>query len=173
MIIKRLAVLSTCCLMLIGCSGKEHSDLQEFMKEAETTTPRKIEPLPEVKIYTSFEYAAYDVPDPFKPRKLSPVKNDSGLQPDLNRRREALESYPLESLRMVGTLQQQKEIYALIKADSTVYRVKKGNYMGQNFGQITDIGETEIKVKEIVQDAAGDWAERVSSLQLIEESDKK
>ena len=171
--IRTFTIVSLCSLFLLGCSGGEHRDLQEFLKEAEATTPRKIEPLPEVKVYTSFEYAAYDLPDPFKPRKLSPAKGDSGLQPDLNRRREALEAYPLESLKMVGTLQQQKEIYALVKADSTVYRVKKGNYIGQNFGQITDINETEIKLKEIVQDAAGDWAERLSSLQLIDESDKK
>jgi type IV pilus assembly protein PilP len=74
---------------------------------------------------------------------------------------------------MVGTLQQRRDIYALVKAENTVYRVKKGNYMGQNFGQITDIGEAEVKLKEIVQDAAGDWTERVSTLQLLDESEKK
>jgi type IV pilus assembly protein PilP len=144
------------------------------MKDAEANIPRKIDPLPEVKAYTPFEYAAFDLPDPFRPRKLAPAKGDGGgLQPDLNRRKEALEAYPLESLKMVGTLQQQKDIFALIRADNTVYRVKKGNYMGQNFGLITDIGENDVKLKEIVQDAAGDWSERVSTLQLSDESDKR
>jgi len=161
------------CMTLLGCSGERFQDLQEFMREAEANMPRKIEPLPEVKTYAPFEYAAFDQPDPFRPRKLTPTKSDGGMQPDLNRRKEVLESYPLESLKMVGTLQQNKDIYALIKADNTVYRVRKGNYMGQNFGQITDIGDAEIKLKEIVQDAAGDWTERVSSLQLTEEADKK
>ena len=95
------------------------------------------------------------------------------MQPDLNRRKEPLESYPLESLKMVGTLQQGKAVYALVKADNTVYRVKSGNYIGQNFGLISNIGDTEIKLKEIVQDTAGDWTERLSSLQLIDESERK
>jgi len=161
------------CVALAGCGKERFQDLQEFMKDAEANIPRKIEPLPEVKAYTPFEYAAFDLPDPFRPRKLTPTKGEGGLQPDLNRRKEPLEAFPLESLKMVGTLQQQREIFALIKADNTVYRVRKGNYMGQNFGLITDVGETEIKLKEIVQDATGDWTERVSSLQLIDESDKK
>ncbi|MES2353746.1 MAG: pilus assembly protein PilP [Pseudomonadota bacterium] len=161
------------CLALVGCSGERYQDLQDYMKEAETTIPRKIEPLPEMKAYTPFEYAAFDLPDPFRPRKLTPTKSEGGLQPDLNRRKEPLEAYPLESLKMVGTLEKHKEFFALVKADNTVYRVKKGNYMGQNFGLITDIGDTEVKLKEIVQDAAGDWTERVSTIQLIDESDKK
>jgi type IV pilus assembly protein PilP len=161
------------CAALVGCTGERYQDLQDYMKEAEATIPRKIEPLPEMKAYTPFEYAAYDLPDPFRPRKLTPTKSEGGLQPDLNRRKEPLEAYPLETLKMVGTLEKRKEFFALVKADNTVYRVRKGNYMGQNFGLITDIGDTEVKLKEIVQDAAGDWTERVSTIQLIDESDKK
>src|SRR5882672_8653785 len=88
------------CLALVGCSGERYQDLQDYMKEAETTIPRKIEPLPEMKAYTPFEYAAFDLPDPFRPRKLTPTKSEGGLQPDLNRRKEPLEAYPLESLKM-------------------------------------------------------------------------
>ena len=73
---------------------------------------------------------------------------------------------------MVGTLQQGKEMYALVRADKTLYRVKKGNYMGQNFGLITEVTEADIKLKEIVQDSAGDWAERQSVLPLLEEAGK-
>ena len=95
-----------------------------------------------------------------------------GIAPDLNRRKEPLEAFPLEQLKMVGTLSQGKDTYALVRADKTLYRVKKGNYMGQNFGLITDVTDSEIKLKEIVQDSAGDWAERQSVLPLLEEAGK-
>ena len=84
-------------------------------------------------------------------------------------RKEPLEAFPLEQLKMVGTLSQGKDVYALVRAEKTLYRVKKGNYMGQNFGLITEVTENEIKLKEIVQDSAGDWAERQSVLPLLEE----
>ena len=169
----RLITLSALVLFLAGCGSERYQDLQEFMRETEKSSPRKIESLPEMKAYVPFEYAGFDLPEPFRPRKLAPAKGDSALQPDLNRRKEPLESYPLESLKMVGTLQQGKAMFALVKADNTVYRVTQGNYMGQNFGLITIIGDADVKLKEIVQDAAGDWTERVSTLQLIDESDKK
>ena len=95
-----------------------------------------------------------------------------GLQPDLKRVREPLEAYPLENLKMVGTLSQQKQVFALIKTpDSNLFRVKQGNYLGQNFGLITEINEGSVKLKEIVQDSAGDWTERVSTLQLQDEQE--
>lgn len=158
-------------LALSGCTG-ENSDLKQFVN-SDKNIVRAIEPLPQVKPFEPFAYEGFDLPDPFKPRKLVIKQNDGGgLQPDLNRRKEPLESYPLEQLKMVGTLQQNKDIFALVKADKTLYRVKKGNYLGQNFGLITDITDSEVKLKEIVQDSAGDWAERASSLPLLEEPDK-
>ena len=169
----RPMIVSALLLFLGGCGDERYQDLQEFMRDAEKNSPRKIEPLPEVKAYVPFTYAAFDLPEPFRPRKLAPAKGDSGLQPDLNRRKEPLESYPLESVKMVGTLQQGREIFALVKADNTVYRVRKGNYAGQNFGLITGIGDVDVKLQEIIQDTAGDWTERVSTLQLIDESEKK
>lgn len=168
----RPILFGTLALVLAGCSGERYQDLQEFMRDAEKNSPRKIEPLPEVKAYVPFAYAGFDLPEPFRPRKLAPAKGDSSLQPDLNRRKEPLESYPLESLKMVGTLQQGREMFALVKADNTVYRIRKGDYAGQNFGLITSIGDVDVKLKEIVQDTAGDWTERVSTLQLIDESEK-
>ena len=96
-----------------------------------------------------------------------------GIQPDLTRRKEPLEAYPLENLRMVGTLQQNKSNFALVKTpDNNLFRVKVGNYMGQNFGLITEISESTIKLKELVQDSSGDWTERVSTMTLIDESGK-
>ena len=126
------------------------------------------------KPFEPFTYEGFDLPDPFTPRKLHAPKEGAGggLAPDLNRRKEPLEASPLEQLKMVGTLSQGKDTYAIVRADKTLYRVKKGNYMGQNFGLITDVTEGEIKLKEIVQDSAGDWAERQSVLPLLEEAGK-
>ena len=169
---RKLFVLSP-LLALAACSG-EHSDLKDFVKDSEKSIVRRIEPLPQVKPFEPFAYEGFDLSDPFKPRKLAVKQNDGsgGLQPDLNRRKEPLEAFPLEQLKMVGTLQQGADTFALVRADKTLYRVKKGNYMGQNFGLITEISDSEVKLKEIVQDGTGDWTERVSSLPLLEEADK-
>lgn len=169
---KHITLLLPLGFVLVACSD-EPSDLKRFVQEQEKSLPRRIEALPEVKPFEPFGYEGFDLPDPFKPRKLAVKQNDGGgLQPDLNRRKEPLEAFPLEQLKMVGTLQQGNEVFALVKADKTLYRVKKGNYMGQNFGLITEITEAEVKLKEIVQDGTGDWAERISSLPLLEEADK-
>ncbi len=159
--------------VLASCSS-EINELKTFVRDSEKGLPRRIDPLPPVKPFEPFTYEGFDLPDPFKPRKLAPPKEGTGggLAPDLNRRKEPLEAFPLEQLKMVGTLSQGKDTYAIVRADKTLYRVKKGNYMGQNFGLITDVTEGEIKLKEIVQDSAGDWAERQSVLPLLEETGK-
>ena len=169
---KRL-LIPAALLVVAGCSS-EIDELKQFVRDSDKGIPRRVEPLPAVKPFEPFAYEGFDLPDPFKPRKLSAPKEGSagGVAPDLNRRKEPLEAFPLEQLKMVGTLSQNKETYALVRADKTLYRVKKGNYMGQNFGLITDVNESEIKLKEIVQDSAGDWAERQSILPLLEETGK-
>jgi type IV pilus assembly protein PilP len=170
---KRL-IVPIALAMLAGCSS-EIDELKTFVRESEKGLPRRVEPLPAVKPFEPFTYEGFDLPDPFKPRKLTAPKEGGaggGLAPDLNRRKEPLEAFPLEQLKMVGTLSQGKDTYALVRADKTLYRVKKGNYMGQNFGLITDVTEAEIKLKEIVQASAGDWAERQSVLPLLEEAGK-
>ena len=168
-----IAILA--CLGLASCGGEQHSDLRQFVKDSDNLPHSLIPPLPDVKPYEPFAYDAYDLVDPFKPRKIEPPKKTAsgGLQPDLARRREPLEAYPIENLRMVGTLQQGKTNYALVKSpDNNLFRVKPGNYLGQNFGLITAISESTIKLKEIVQDSTGDWAERESTLMLIDEATK-
>ena len=169
---KRL-LIPAALLLVAGCSS-EIDELKGFVRDSDKGIPRRVEPLPAVKPFEPFAYEGFDLPDPFKPRKLSAPKEGGGggIAPDLNRRKEPLEAFPLEQLKMVGTLSQNKETYALVRADKTLYRVKKGNYMGQNFGLITDVTEAEIKLKEIVQDSAGDWAERQSVLPLLEETGK-
>ena len=170
---KRLLLPAAIAVVLGGCSS-ELEELRTFVRDSEKGLPRRIDPLPAVKPFEPFAYEGFDLPDPFKPRKLTPPKEGGGggLAPDRNRRQEPLEAVPLEQLKMVGTLSQGKDTYAIVRADKTLYRVKKGNYMGQNFGLITDVTEGEIKLKEIVQDSAGDWAERQSVLPLLEEAGK-
>lgn len=160
--------------MLSGCAGDPNQEVKQWMDEQAKTMKGKVDPLPLVKPYVPFAYNAFDLPDPFKPRKIEPARGSSKLAPDLNRRKEPLEAYPIESLRMVGTLQQQNTIYALVRTnDKNVYQVRMGNYLGQNFGIITGISEGEIRLRELVQDSSGDWTERQSRLLLDDQEQKK
>lgn len=173
---RRAIAAALLCAGLAACGGEPHGDLKQFVKDSDNLPHGQIPPLPEVKPYEPFTYAAFDLIDPFKPRKIEPPKGagTGGIAPDLNRRREALEAFPLESLRMVGTLEQKKEMYALVKApDNAIFRVKPGNYLGQNFGRITAITESTIKLKEILQDSGGNWEEKEQVLLLQEEAEAK
>lgn len=159
-------------LLLAGCGGEEFQDLRDFVKNAGADMRGKVEPPPEIKPYEPFSYDnSAALQDPFKPRKTDLKSGGrSGLnQPNLDRPKEELEEFPLEGLRMVGYLQQGNVGYAIVRAtDGKLHRVKAGNYVGLNFGQIISISDTEMKIKEMVQDSAGDWSERESSLQLVE-----
>lgn len=173
---RRTLVTLLGCLALVSCGGERHSDLRQFVKDSDNLPRGRIPPLPQVKPYEPFTYNAFDITDPFKPRKIQPPKTagKGGLQPDFNRRREPLEAYPLESLKMVGTLQQKKDMHALVKTpDNNLFRVRPGNYLGQNFGRITNISETNIKLKEIVQDSTGTWEEKDQTLLLQDEQEGK
>jgi len=164
---KRLAIVLI-VTGLSGCGGGDMDDLRRFVTETGKDTQGKIDPLPEVKVYGPFSYAAFDLPDPFKPRKLS-SGGGGGMQPDLSRPKEPLEAFSLETLKMVGVLSQKGVIQAVIKTpDNAIYHFKKGNYIGQNFGLVTQIGDSEVSLREIVQDSAGDWSERTSTLNLQE-----
>src|ERR1044071_5493390 len=163
-------------LALAGCGGDELQDLKQFVKDSESRPEMrtKIEQLPEVKPYESFTYDAFNLPDPFTPRKAEQAKGaGGGVQPDFNRRKEPLEAYPLENLKMVGTINQNKVTYALIKTpDNNIIRVRAGNYLGQSFGVITSITDSAVTLKELVQDSAGDWTERASTLQMQDEQEQ-
>ena len=167
----RLACWVGIGVLVAGCSGESHQDLRAWMQEQGKGSKGKLDPLPQVKPYEPFTYNAFDLPDPFKPRKIEPTKGSSKLAPDFTRRREPLEAFPLESLTMVGTLAKQKTVYALVRTpERDVYQVRTGNYLGQNFGVIVGISDNEIKLKELVQDGSGDWAERSSTLNLQDKS---
>ncbi|MFM2407949.1 MAG: hypothetical protein RL358_691 [Pseudomonadota bacterium] len=159
-------------LLLSGCGGEEFQDLRDFVKSAGADMRGKIPPAPEVKPYEPFAYEnSSNIADPFKPRK--PDLHGGGKfglnQPDLDRPKEALEEFPLEALKMVGYLQKRNVSSAIVKApDGKIYPVKSGNYLGLNFGKVLEVLGNEVKIKEMVQDSAGDWTERMSTLQLVE-----
>jgi type IV pilus assembly protein PilP len=159
-------------LLLVACGGEEFQDLRDFVQNAGADMRGKVEPPPDIKPYEPFTYENdAGLPDPFKPRKPDAKKSSgTGLnQPNLDRPKEELEDFPLESLSMVGYLFQKNVGHAVIRSsEGRIYRVKAGNYIGQNFGQIISVSETEVKIKEMVQDSAGDWSERESTLQLME-----
>ena len=168
-----LALSLGACVALAGCGGESHQDLRAWMADQGKGARGRVDPLPQIRPYEPFAYNAFDLPDPFKPRKIEPTKGGNKLAPDLARRREALESYPLESLNMVGTLAQGKATYALVRTpEKDVYQVTQGNYVGQNFGVITGITDSELRLKELVQDGSGDWTERTGTLQLIQAETK-
>lgn len=161
-----VALLSV-CLLLTACGDSQGDDLDHFIRDAGNDMQTRIEPLPEVKSYTAATYNADDaLNDPFKARKI--VNSRSSLQPNMNRPREPLEAFPLESLKFVGSLSKDKLKYALILTpDNLVQQIKEGGYMGQNFGKVTGISENGVTLKEIIQDElSGDWVERTSSIEL-------
>jgi len=171
----RIAGLSAVALAvaLAGCGESAYQDLEQFVKQSGQGLRGKVEPLPEVKPYEAFTYTALDQPDPFKPRKLAPKFAGAAL-PDPSRRREALEEFPLDNLRMVGTLERKGTMFALIRSpDNNLVQVKPGDYIGQNFGRVTVVGEGEVKVKELMQEASGAWVEREASLALSDEAEAR
>lgn len=159
---------------LTGCYGDEKSDLKAWMESQTEGMQGKVEPLPEVKPYESYPYLAFDLTQPFSETKMEVKKAGAGTAgPDQTRQREPLEAFDLEKLRMVGTVYKNKAMNALIKApDGSHYTVRKGSYLGQNFGVVIGITETEVKIKEIVEDSGGDWVERPTSLNLDEVEQK-
>lgn len=160
-------------LLLSGCGSDGLDDLREFVKNAHADRKPKIEPLPEIKPYEAFAYGAADLTNPFSVSNLKPQSVQglagAGPRPDMNRRKEPLEDYPLDGLKMVGTLSRGKQSWGIIQtADGAVYRVQKGNYLGQNFGRITRVTDEKIDLVELIQGALGEWVEREASLAIQE-----
>lgn len=162
-------------LLLSGCSGdQDMRDLESFVNEVKAREPSPIEPLPEIKQVETFAYAPADRRDPFRAGQEEtsqeiPSEANAGIAPDPLRRKEELEQFPLDSLRMVGTLEQGQTIWGLIAGkDGTLFRVRPGNYMGQNHGQIVRIGEERIELTEIISDGQGGWQERQAAVALSE-----
>ena len=166
--------------LLAACGSSDQEEIQRWMAEQRAATKPHVQPIPEPKKFTPEDYSQQAAMEPFSSQKLTQaLKRDSQqagsasaalLAPELNRRKEPLESFPLDSMTMVGSLLKQGQPVALIKVDNLLYQVRPGNYLGQNYGKIVKVGETEVVLRELVQDASGEWVERTATLQLQEKS---
>lgn len=171
--IRATALALAATFTLAGC-GSNLEELQAWMDQQRREVKPNVQPIEPPKKFDPQPYAGADSVEPFSAQKLSVALKQEVRQPnsllaaEMNRRKEPLEAYPLDSMAMVGSVTRQGRPYALLKVDNLLYQVKAGDYLGQNFGKITKITETEIALREIVQDAAGEWIERTSTLQLQE-----
>ena len=166
-------------LLLTACSDAGVEELQQWMAEQRAQTKPRITPIPEPKRFTPQAYLQEGASDPFSLQRLTQAlrQESSGananaalVAPELSRRKEPLESVPLDSVKMVGSLNKAGQLVALVRVDNLLYQVRSGNYLGQNYGRIMKVSETEIVLREIVQDAGGEWIERPAALQLQERS---
>jgi type IV pilus assembly protein PilP len=156
---------------LAACSSDGLEDLRDFVKKAHADKKPRVEPLPEIKMQETFIYNAANLTDPFAAFNLLPQgqKSASGPRPDPTRRKEPLEDYPLDSLKMVGTLMRGKQAWAVIQApDGTVHRAQVGDHLGQNSGMIHKISDEKVNLIELIQGTLGDWIEREANLTLLE-----
>jgi type IV pilus assembly protein PilP len=155
-------------MLVSACQQKEKQNLSQFIADAARMKATEIEPLPNIKPVETYAYSAREFADPFNVENLKPkqvASTRSGVGPDTNRRREPLENYPLDSLRMVGTLFRENERRAILKTpEGAVQTAVAGNYLGQNYGKIVSIDENEILVKEQVLNSAGTWVGRDASI---------
>ncbi len=174
-------VLAVACLLVVlyGCGSSHDEDIRQWMVDERNQTRPKIDPIPAPKQFKPEAYTNVGVTEPFSKEKLTQaLKRDSAqvvangalVAPELARRKEPLEAFPLDSMGLVGSIVKAGQPVALVKVDKLLYQVKQGSYLGQNFGKVVKISETEVTLREIVQDAVGEWIERVATLQLQEGS---
>jgi type IV pilus assembly protein PilP len=171
--------LSLIAVVTGGCVSRDISDLEEFVEQVKARPGGRLEPLPEIRPYEAYTYQSSGARDPFAPffeksldevtSELANVQNNKYIDEIQNRNREELEQFELDSLRMVGLLEDTDDQWGIIvDPDGTIHRVKVGNYMGRNIGKITNIYEDRIELREVVQDSQGQWTERTAALALVE-----
>ena len=165
-------------LLLAGCEG-DTQELQGWMDQQRREARPSVAPLSPPKKFTPVPYANAQQVDPFSTQKLSVALKQEARQPnsllatEMNRRKEPLEAFPLDAMSMVGSVARGGKPFALLRVDNLLYQVKAGDYLGQNYGRILRITETEVALREVVQDAAGEWTERTANLQLQERAQEK
>lgn len=170
----RTAALALAACVLAGCSDSDVREVQQWMDETRASAKVRVKPLSAPKEFIPLAYEGGDTIDPFTQDKLlselarTDATSDNPLKPDMDRRKELLETYPLDTMQMVGLLQKGGVNHALVQIDRQVHQVRAGQRIGQNFGIVTSVSEREVNIREIVQDAAGDWVERMSKLELQE-----
>jgi len=171
----RVVLLSAMAMLLVAC-GAEQEELQSWMDQQRREVKPSIQPLSAPKRFDPAPFTGAQLVDPFSNQKLSVALKQEARQPnsllasEMNRRKEPLEAYPTDGMAMVGSVTKAGKPVALLRVDNLLYQVKLGDYLGQNFGKITRISETEVVLREIVQDAAGEWIERTSTLALQEKA---
>ncbi|MGI9246428.1 MAG: pilus assembly protein PilP [Steroidobacteraceae bacterium] len=164
----RVALLACALALLAGC-GDDLDELQVQVDQIKNSPGIGIEPLPEVKPYETFDYTAYSQRSPFEPGVTINANSPGAIRPDSNRPREFLEQFPLDTLRMVGTVRAQGALFGLVQTkDGLVHRVSPGNHLGQADGRIKTIEEGKISLIEIVPDGMGGFIERPAALALSE-----
>jgi type IV pilus assembly protein PilP len=175
----RLLLAACAASLLAACGSSGQEEVQAWMREQRQTMKPHVTPIPEPKKFVPQAYTGEAATEPFSNVKLTQaLKRESSqstsnaqlVAPELSRRKEPLEAYPLDAMKMVGSLMKEGQPVALVKVDNLLYQVKPGSYLGQNYGKIVKVSETEVVLREIVQDATGEWTERTSTLQLQERS---
>lgn len=175
----RILSLVALGLVLSACGGSDGDELGRWMADQRTQVRPKVVPISEPKVFKPISYNLADTLEPFSREKLAQALKRDGVQavsnaalvaPELARRKQALEAFPLDSMALVGSLTQGGQPVALVRVNDLLYQVRPGDYLGQNYGRVMKINETEVALREIVQDAVGEWIERTASLQLQERS---
>lgn len=176
---KHFIPLMMVALVLTGCSASKEEEVRQWMVSERNQTKPKVEPIPAPKQFVPQPYEVAAATEPFSNVKLTQaLKQDAAqasvngalIAPELKRRKEPLESFPLDTMALVGSILKAGQPIALVNVDKLLYQVKVGNYLGQNYGKVTKINETEVTIREIVQDGVGEWVERIATLQLQEKS---
>jgi type IV pilus assembly protein PilP len=175
----KLLALAALTISVAGCDSSEQVALEQWMKDQRNAIKPNIQRISEPTKFVPEPYRSEAATEPFSNAKLTQaLKKESSqatanaalIAPELARRKEPLEAFPLDAVNMVGSLVKTGQPVALVKVDNLLYQVRVGNYLGQNYGRVTKITESDVALREIVQDAAGEWIERVATLQLQERS---
>jgi type IV pilus assembly protein PilP len=178
----KITVLLGAAVLLSGCGPSGQDDLRQWMTQLRATTKPRVTPLTEPKQFHPQAYVAEGAMEPFDPMKLTQAlrressqsaANASLIAPEMARRKEPLEAFPLDSIKMVGSMNKEGMPTALVTVGKLLYQVRLGNYLGQNYGKIVGIAETGVQLREIVQDPSGDWMERMTTLELQEGTEVK
>ena len=165
--------------LLAGCGDSDVREVRDWMEQVKHDTRPAVKPLPEPKDFLPYAYGARQAVDPFNPNKLlgelarAAATSNNPNQPDLQRPREQLETYPLDTMQMVGTMEKGGVRFALLQVDRSLYQVRAGQRIGQNFGVVTHVGDDAVDIREVVQDAAGEWTGRMSKLELQTKENRK
>jgi type IV pilus assembly protein PilP len=175
-----MVTLAVTGLQLQGCTGEDHESLTTWMQKERESIKPNVKPIPEPTKFEPYQYSSENLLEPFSKEKLASIlksgqattRQSALIEAELNRRQEPLEAFPLDTMSMVGTMQRKDGLVALLKVGSLLYQVRQGQYLGQNYGRVIAISENELRLREIAQDAAGEWIERPAALQLQEDTSK-